>query len=133
MFFVFNEEESISRQEISESSPKLLEKKFSFIGLVLMVAIIGGLIGSLILPLFFGVNPLDFYGGKYLPASEETTSLIGPAPYITEPVIVVAKRVQPSVVNIRTERVVSDFFFGLQRTTGIGSGVIISEDGYILT
>lgn len=46
----------------------------------------------------------------------------------------VADKVVPSVVAIRTERMTtSNFWFGSQVTSGAGSGVIISEDGYILT
>lgn len=54
-----------------------------------------------------------------------------------EPVIQVAKKVQENVVNIRVERVerVEDYFFGpyYERVSGIGTGIIIREDGYILT
>ena len=46
----------------------------------------------------------------------------------------VAKKAVPSVVAIRTEQMTTgDFWFGSQVTSGAGSGVIISEDGYIIT
>lgn len=46
----------------------------------------------------------------------------------------VAAKVVPSVVAIRTEQMTtSNFWFGSQVTSGAGSGVILSEDGYILT
>jgi serine protease Do len=56
---------------------------------------------------------------------------------IYSPVAAVAEKVQDSVVNIRIERLENyyDFFFGpfTEKVTGIGTGVIIRKDGYILT
>ena len=45
----------------------------------------------------------------------------------------VAKTALPSVVEIRTEAVVNNSFYGQYVTEGAGSGVIISKDGYIVT
>lgn len=45
----------------------------------------------------------------------------------------VAKKVTPSVVGIRTTTDVMNFFGGSQEATGDGSGVIYSQDGYIIT
>lgn len=45
----------------------------------------------------------------------------------------VAKKVSPSVVFVRTSAAVDDFFGGKSEPTGEGSGVIYSEDGYIIT
>ncbi len=46
----------------------------------------------------------------------------------------VAEKAVPSVVAIRTEAMVTgNFWFGSQVTSGAGSGVIISQDGYIIT
>lgn len=46
----------------------------------------------------------------------------------------VAQVISPTVVSITTEKMeVSQFWFGAQISSGAGSGVIISEDGYILT
>lgn len=45
----------------------------------------------------------------------------------------VAETALPSVVEIRTEAVAQNFFYGQYITEGAGSGVIISEDGYIVT
>ncbi len=38
-----------------------------------------------------------------------------------------------SVVEIRTEVITTDFFYGTYTSTGAGSGVIIDKDGYIVT
>ena len=46
----------------------------------------------------------------------------------------VAEKTVPSVVAIRTEAMTTgNFWYGSQVTSGAGSGVIISEDGYIVT
>lgn len=48
--------------------------------------------------------------------------------------IAVAKKVQPSIVGIAVEYSVNSIFsFGQSKSTATGSGIIISEDGYILT
>lgn len=56
---------------------------------------------------------------------------------IYSPVAAVAEKVQNSVVNIRTEKLERyyDFFYGpfSEKVTGIGTGIIIRKDGYILT
>lgn len=45
----------------------------------------------------------------------------------------VAQKVTPSVVGIRTTTSVMSFFGSSQESTGEGSGVVYSEDGYIIT
>lgn len=45
----------------------------------------------------------------------------------------VASKVTPSVVGIRTTTSVMSFFGGTQESSGDGSGVIFSSDGYIIT
>lgn len=46
----------------------------------------------------------------------------------------VAQIISPTVVSITTEQMkTNQFWFGFQIASGAGSGVIISEDGYILT
>lgn len=50
------------------------------------------------------------------------------------PAVEVAKTISPTVVSITTEKMtVNNFWFGPQISSGAGSGVIISKDGYILT
>ncbi len=45
----------------------------------------------------------------------------------------VAEKVTPSVVGIRTTVVANNFFYGSQESSGEGSGVIYTSDGYIIT
>ena len=44
-----------------------------------------------------------------------------------------AQKVTPSVVGIRTTVSVNNFFFGQQESSGEGSGVVYTADGYIIT
>ncbi len=52
---------------------------------------------------------------------------------LANPVAAVAKKVQPSVVNITVEVIQQDIFGREGLFPGVGSGVIFSKDGYILT
>lgn len=45
----------------------------------------------------------------------------------------IASKVGPSVVEVTTEAVTTNAFFGQYVQSGAGSGVIITEDGYIIT
>ena len=45
----------------------------------------------------------------------------------------IAKKVSPCVVFVRTSEAVENFFGGSAETSGEGSGIIYSEDGYIIT
>ncbi|MBR6573113.1 MAG: trypsin-like peptidase domain-containing protein [Clostridia bacterium] len=45
----------------------------------------------------------------------------------------VAKKVTPSVVGIRTTISVNNFFGGTSESSGEGSGVVYTDDGYIIT
>ncbi len=49
------------------------------------------------------------------------------------PVTAIAKKVGPSVVGVRTTFKAQDFLFGDQSEAGEGSGVIVRDNGYILT
>jgi len=54
-------------------------------------------------------------------------------PAYGSPVARVAAQVDPTVVNITTRSLAYDFFFDIVPQQGLGSGVIVSRDGYILT
>ena len=65
-------------------------------------------------------------GGSSMPQLPEATAALTSAQ--------VAAKVESSVVAITTEHMTtSNYWFGNYVTSGAGSGVIISEDGYILT
>jgi S1-C subfamily serine protease len=52
---------------------------------------------------------------------------------IVSPAEVVAAQVSASVVNVRVAGVTVSPFYGQERYEGVGSGIIYSSDGYILT
>lgn len=56
-----------------------------------------------------------------------------PSPDGSMTVAEIASKVGPSVVEVRTEQVATNAYFGQYVQGGAGSGVIISEDGYIIT
>ncbi|MBR5537276.1 MAG: trypsin-like peptidase domain-containing protein [Clostridia bacterium] len=70
------------------------------------------------------------------PVTEQSGSAAAPQPVITGALTSaqVAAKVESSVVAITTEHMTtSNYWFGNYVTSGAGSGVIISQDGYILT
>jgi len=46
---------------------------------------------------------------------------------------IVAEKVSPSIVGIKTTYITSDFLFGSTQSAGEGSGIIYRSDGYIIT
>ncbi len=64
--------------------------------------------------------------------SEKTTNLINIANY-SDTSTAVAEKVLPSVVGITVNYQISSIFGGSSKGEATGSGIIISEDGYILT
>ncbi len=78
-----------------------------------------------------------------LPSAHETCAVSpGAAKAMGNAVADIVERVMPAVVVVRTEamryRIAQDWFFGRmyripERLAGMGSGVIISRDGFILT
>lgn len=80
------------------------------------------------------------YLGSYLANLQEEEKVViqkvdvsGTESNVT-PAVEVAKTISPTVVSITTEKMtVNNFWFGPQISSGAGSGVIISENGYILT
>jgi len=61
-----------------------------------------------------------------------SNSLISLASY-SEATTAIAKKVQPSIVGIEVEYAVNSFFGSTSSASASGSGIIITEDGYILT
>lgn len=51
----------------------------------------------------------------------------------SSPITAIAEKVSPSVVGIRVTGTIQDSFFGQRPSQGEGSGIIIREDGYIMT
>ncbi len=94
---------------------------------ILLAGIVGGILGGL---LVVGL------GGYYAPPAAGLMPL-SPTPqsnFTQEDVVIGAyERVSPAVVHITSTVLTEDFFFRVVPEEGVGSGVIVSQDGYILT
>lgn len=105
---------------------------FSYFLVALIAAIIGGIITSYIAPtyLYGKVLPIpEVYNTEGKNARQNIN--ISPKEDITA-VSAVAKKSVSSVVGITTVEVVRDFFWE-REVEGVGSGVIVDSNGYILT
>ena len=115
------------------------EKKHSSAKTVL-VSFISGIVGaSLVLGVCFGVpgikNQLFTTSTTSQTSSNLTngnTTLINLSEY-SETGIGVAQKILPSIVGITVEYTVNSMFYNGGTAQASGSGIIISEDGYILT
>jgi len=107
--------------------------------IALVAAIIGALIVLVAFPLAFGVNPWDLVRGKVKKAGtsqitpKEVVKIVSPTEGAVN-VAVVSRKAIPSIVNIDIRTAPQQGpFFDIGPQEGTGSGVIYSEDGYILT
>ena len=121
--------------------PRKPQKKYGF-GTIIVAAVLAAVIGAI-----SGIGAV--FAGNLLTQEDDipltsdtssTTSQIGGSTVnitvdkTAESVIeAVAQKVTPSVVGIRTMAAVNSFFGSSEETTGEGSGVIYSKDGYIIT
>lgn len=118
-------------QYTNYSRPPKKRGIFSYFLVALIAGIIGGLISSYVAP--------TYLYGKWLPTPEiynsqpalVNTITINPIDDINVVAAVAAKAVS-SVVGITTVQIQRDFFWS-RPVEGVGSGVIVSSDGYILT
>ena len=138
-----NEFENIMEDKQPEvniySSSKKKKSNFSFSRNILVPFLCGIAGASLVLGAFFGVPSIrNTFVNSNLPTLNITSggsnTAISLADY-TGTATAVAEKVQPSIVGIQIEYSVTSLMFGSYSTTATasGSGIIISEDGYILT
>ncbi len=117
-----------------ENKPKDKRNKYGA-GVVILSALLAAIIGA-----------GSAFGGTYLlkdklfsAESSDTPSLpqnvtnIEVDETVNSSVEAVAKKAGPSVVGIRTTAAINNYFFGSAESTGEGSGIIYSTDGYIIT
>jgi S1-C subfamily serine protease len=131
-----NEENRIIREEIEKEiridpigeKKEHKEKNLSigFISLIVLIsAIIGGMAVAFIMP--------NYVMTKYMVNTPSPKVEIIPKDEELGVVSAVAKKAMPSVVGITTTTIEKDFFFGVRKGQGVGTGVIIDSRGYILT
>lgn len=126
---------SMGGPEPSDQQPKKkrpgTKKTLAAVALVLVCALAGvggGVLGAALMrstsgPVVYKAVQSD---GS---TSASTTAASGDALTIAQ----IAEKVKPSVVEVTTSSVQTNGIFAQYVTEGAGSGVIISEDGYILT
>lgn len=96
--------------------------------IVFVVALIGGLIGSLFT--YFAIEKkldnLSIEGGTTVNTKYEIEKT-------DSPVVAIAQKAGPSLVGVKVNSMTQNIFGMLQESDSEGSGIIYSEDGYIIT
>ena len=140
--FEFNSESNPDVKIYASTSTSKKKSNFSFSKNILLPFLSGVAGASIILGTCFSVPSIrnNLFGNSYnsVPnfnvSSGSTNTAISLANY-SGTAIDVASKVQPSIVGIQIEYSVTSLMFGgySSNATASGSGIIISEDGYILT
>jgi len=127
------------RQPLTPSAPPPKGRGRNF-----MTAIAAGLIGALVIllvmPAIFGVNPYDLIRGKVrrvekleeVSLPKQITNVVSPTQG-TADVSGIAQAVIPAIVNINVRLTAAASQSAQGATEGIGSGMIYTQDGNIVT
>jgi serine protease Do len=102
----------------------------SYFATALVGAVIGGVIVAAIVPSYLNNRLAPMQQGGNTQAAQQL--VITPSEDLNV-AAAVAQKVTPTVVRISTITVEKDLFFGKRSSEGVGSGVIIDPNGYILT
>ena len=95
--------------------------------------LIGGLLMLLILSATTGAGFFNLLRGSVEPATTTGKITIKPHAQNMDEVVAVVKKLTPSVVNISAKATMNDQFHNNVEAESLGSGVIFSADGYIIT
>ena len=113
-----------NNQNFQNGKEKRKRNWASLVAVVLLISFVGGFAGT-----YLGNS---YFSNQESPnAYDQDPVTINPNDSITA-VSAVAKKSMSSVVGITTVET-QDFWFSQQDVSGVGSGVIVHEDGYILT
>lgn len=108
------------------------EKKSMPQGLMIfVVALIGGIIGSILTYLVID-EKLDLSSVTVDTNQGTSTSVKYEITETDSPVVAIAAKAGPSIVGVKVSYTTQSFF-GMQESDEEGSGIIYSEDGYIIT
>jgi len=110
----------------------------SLIAPMLIVALISSLLTGGIVGAYFTYGmPEKYSETTSTPGNAYSSEKVRKVEIIDEttasPETIVAEKVGPSIVGIKTTYIISDRFFGSTQSSGQGSGIIYRSDGYILT
>ncbi len=102
---------------------------------LLIVALLSSVIGGAVVGAWFQFGAPAVAKNSDESATPETKQVktIEIVSTVDSPVTAIAEKVSPSIVGIQVNYTMQDFWFGSQRSSGSGSGIIIRSDGYILT
>lgn len=103
---------------------------------VLLAALIGcggGVFGVFFAQKQFGVTDTASTSSKEETTTQQVVPNITVDETVNSSIEAVAKKAGPSIIGIRTTAAVTNFFGGSTEATGEGSGIIYSQDGYIIT
>lgn len=98
-----------------------------------------GLVGALIGGVIVGAISINYFSKTNVAQSQSNitgTTLLEAAATSDDPpttVEAVAELLTPAVVGVQTVEVTQDMFMRERESTGVGSGFIVTQDGYILT
>ena len=98
--------------------------------MVLVIAVIGGLLGSVFTYFVFDAK-LDKL--TLSQTSGNTTSTQIQIEKTDSPVVAIAQKAGPSIVGVKVNSLFQGIFGNLETSDEEGSGIIYSEDGYIVT
>jgi len=124
----------IDKEQGKIELPSYLTKgQAAFGGLIILTVsiFVGAALTLLVLPFLFGLNPLTFYSGSLSKGSGNKTII--QTERKVDPVVAIAKKVKPVVVNIKVKKISQGFFGEQDVSEGVGSGVVFRKDGYIIT
>ena len=117
--------------------PKKAPKKYGLLTVVLCVilaAIIGGTTGAASVFVLNKMNDrLSVTDNGESTSKQNTVTNISVDESVESVIEAVALKVTPSVVGIATTAATTSFFGGSSESTGEGSGIVYSADGYIIT
>lgn len=132
----FNISKKNSEKEYNRSGKFLISIIFAFI-----FGLLGAALGIYLLfntfkdnkeiNKFFGINKNE--AEIYTESKNDSSKIAIDLKNFNDTAVGVANKVLPSIVNIDIEYDINTIFNGKARTTGTGSGVILSKDGYVLT
>ena len=109
------------------------KKKMPQFIVVLVVAIIGGLIGSAVTYVALDKKIESISTSNNGSSNTATSNVKYEITKTDSPVVAIAQKAGPSIVGVKVSYMSQSLFGGVQEADEEGSGIIYSEDGYIIT
>lgn len=103
-----------------------------FVTIAFLSALVGGISASLLVPYIYGSSPSEVFSSDKGPSVIRQKEIINVDGGKVSPVTAVAKKLQPSIVNIKVREPIGDIPHPDVVSSG-GAGVIFKPDGYIIT